>query len=71
MIALTMLGTRLDNLPFDVLYEVATLLDYRDYIHLSRVNHALREGMRSEHISRKIVEVVHTHFPSRFLAPEN
>ncbi|OQE16770.1 hypothetical protein PENSTE_c023G04770 [Penicillium steckii] len=51
-----MLGTRLDNLPFDVLYEVATLLDYRDYIHLSRVNHALREGMRSEHISRKIVE---------------
>ncbi|CAI7675254.1 unnamed protein product [Penicillium manginii] len=51
-----MLGPQLDNLPFDIPHEVATLLDYRDYIHLNRVNHALREAMRNVNISRKIVK---------------
>jgi hypothetical protein len=68
--ALTMLGPRLDNLSFDILYEVATLLDYRDYIHLSRVNYALRGAMQSQYISRKIVEVLHTSFPHMLLGPQ-
>lgn len=64
-----MLGPQLDNLPFDIPHEVATLLDYRDYIHLNRVNHALREAMRNVNISRKIVKVLHTSFSPFFFGP--
>ena len=48
---------RLDSLPFDVFYQIATSLDDRDCIHLSRTNHALHELMESDLITRKIVEV--------------
>lgn len=48
---------RLDNLPFDVFYQIATLLDDRDCIHLSRTNRIIYDSMQSELISRKTVEV--------------
>lgn len=47
----------LDGLPLDVFYLIATLLDDRDYIHLSRTNRALHELMKSDLIARKIVQV--------------
>lgn len=48
---------RLDNLPFDVFYQIATSLDDRDCIHLSRANRSLYYSMQSELIARKTVEV--------------
>lgn len=47
----------LDSLPFDVFYQIATSLDDRDYISLSRTNRALHELMKSDLIARKTVEV--------------
>ncbi|KAJ5367761.1 hypothetical protein N7541_001702 [Penicillium brevicompactum] len=47
---------RLDTLPFDVFYHIATSLDDRDLIHLSRVNRALHSITQSEQIARKTVE---------------
>lgn len=49
--------TSLDSLPFDVFYQIATSLDDRDYIHLSRTNRALRDLTESDLIARKTVEV--------------
>jgi hypothetical protein len=48
---------RLDNLPFDVFYQIATSLDDRDCIHLSRTNRIIHDSMQSELIARKTVEV--------------
>ncbi|KAJ5111571.1 hypothetical protein N7532_002106 [Penicillium argentinense] len=48
----------LDTLPFDVFYQIATSLDDRDLIHLSRANHALRTLTNSDLIARKTVERV-------------
>lgn len=47
----------LDSLPFDVFYQIATLLDDRDCINLSRTSRALHEFMQSELIAHKTVEV--------------
>lgn len=47
----------LDSLPFDVFYQIATLLDDRDCIHLGRTNRAIHELMKSDLIARKTVEV--------------
>lgn len=52
-----MLLQRLDTLPFDVFYQIATSLDDRDLIHLSRVNRALHSIAQSEQIARKTIEV--------------
>ncbi|KAJ5572447.1 hypothetical protein N7450_009431 [Penicillium hetheringtonii] len=52
---------RLDNLPFDVFYQIATSLDDRDCIHLSRANRSLYYSMQSELIARKTVENVFRH----------
>ncbi|CAI7629250.1 unnamed protein product [Penicillium manginii] len=49
---------RLDNLPFDVFYQIATSLDDRDCIHLSRTNRIIYDSMQSELIARKTVENV-------------
>ncbi|KAJ5769436.1 hypothetical protein N7520_003995 [Penicillium odoratum] len=46
----------LDSLPFDIFYEIATALDDRDFINLSRTNRALREQAQSDLIARKTVE---------------
>ncbi|KAJ5793444.1 hypothetical protein N7457_000043 [Penicillium paradoxum] len=51
----------LDTLPFDVFYQIATLLDDRDFIQLTRTNRALYSLSQSEQISRKIVENVLLH----------
>ncbi|CAG7989227.1 unnamed protein product [Penicillium salamii] len=51
-----MLLQRLDTLPFDVFYQIATSLDDRDLIHLSRVNRALHSIAQSEQIARKTIE---------------
>ncbi|KAJ6072174.1 hypothetical protein N7499_010188 [Penicillium canescens] len=48
----------LDTLPFDVFYQIATSLDDRDFINLSRSNRALRALTQSEQIARKTVENV-------------
>ena len=48
---------RLDSLPFDVFYQIATSLDDRDFVHLSRTNRALKSLAQSEQIARKTVEV--------------
>lgn len=55
--AAAMAGRNLDSLPFDVFYQIATLLDDRDCINLSRTNHALHELMKSDQIAHKTVEV--------------
>ncbi|CAI7640275.1 unnamed protein product [Penicillium manginii] len=47
---------RLDNLPFDVFYQIATALDDRDSIQLSRTNRVIHESMQSELIARITVE---------------
>lgn len=47
----------LDSLPFDVFYQIATSLDDRDCVNLSRTNRALHELMESDHIARKTVQV--------------
>ncbi|KAJ5153505.1 uncharacterized protein N7482_009983 [Penicillium canariense] len=51
----------LDSLPFDVFYQIATLLDDRDCIHLSRTNCAIHALMDSDLIARKTVESVLAH----------
>jgi len=48
---------RLDSLPFDVFYQIATSLDDRDFINLSRTNRTMHELTKSDLIARKIVEV--------------
>ncbi|KAJ5593977.1 uncharacterized protein N7459_000185, partial [Penicillium hispanicum] len=48
----------LDSLPFDVFYQIATSLDDRDCIQLSRTNRALHACMESDLIARKTVENV-------------
>ncbi|KAJ5179407.1 hypothetical protein N7492_002617 [Penicillium capsulatum] len=45
----------LESLPFDVFYQIATLLDDRDYVHLSRTSRAIQALMASEPIAHKIV----------------
>lgn len=47
----------LDSLPFDVFYQIATSLDDRDCINLSRTNRALHDFMESDLIARKTVKV--------------
>ncbi|KAJ5668596.1 uncharacterized protein N7477_007166 [Penicillium maclennaniae] len=46
----------LDSLPFDVFYQIATSLDDRDCINLSRTNRALHDFMDSDLIARKTVQ---------------
>lgn len=48
----------LDSLPFDIFYEIATSLDDRDFINLSRTNRALRDLAQSDLVARKTVEVL-------------
>lgn len=50
----------LDTLPFDVFYQIATSLDDRDFVNLSRTNRALQTLSQSEQIARKTVEVDET-----------
>jgi hypothetical protein len=52
-----MILQRLDTLPFDVFYQIATSLDDRDLINISRTNRALHSVTQSEQIARKTVEV--------------
>lgn len=63
----------LDSLPFDVFYQIATSLDDRDCINLSRTNRALRDLIKSDPIARKTVEVRFVpwsiHLGSRILTP--
>ena len=47
----------LDSLPYDVLYQVVSTLDCRDYIHLSQVNRALNALTRGDSIARNTVTV--------------
>lgn len=47
----------LDSLPFDIFYEIATSLDDRDFINLSRANRALHALAQSDLVARKTVEV--------------
>lgn len=47
----------LDTLPFDVFYQIATSLDDRDFVNLSRTSRALYSLSQSEQIARKTVEV--------------
>lgn len=47
----------LDSLPFDVFFQIATLLDDRDCVNLSRTNKILHESMKNELIAKKTVEV--------------
>lgn len=47
----------LDSLPFDIFYQIATLLDDSDSIHLSRTNRAIHALMTSDLIAHKIVTV--------------
>ncbi|CAI7659765.1 unnamed protein product [Penicillium glandicola] len=51
----------LDTLPFDVFYQIATSLDDRDFVNLSRTNRALYSLSQSEQIARKTVENVLRH----------
>ncbi|KAJ5917894.1 hypothetical protein N7454_010269 [Penicillium verhagenii] len=46
----------LDSLPFDIFYEIATSLDDRDFVNLSRTSRALHDLAQSELIARKTVE---------------
>lgn len=56
----------LDSLPFDIFYEIATSLDDRDFINLSRTNRALRDLAQSDLVARKTVEVSKgKYFPAR------
>lgn len=47
----------LETLPFDVFYQIATSLDDRDFVNLSRTSHALYSLSQSEQIARKTIEV--------------
>ncbi|KAF9890158.1 hypothetical protein FE257_006319 [Aspergillus nanangensis] len=59
---MTDMTKNLDCIPYDVFYQVASTLDCHDFVHLSRVNRALNDLMRSESIARKTVEnhLLHT-----------
>jgi hypothetical protein len=45
------------SLPFDILYQIATSLDDRDFIRPSRTNRALYDSIRSDAMAPKTVEV--------------
>ncbi|KAJ6157699.1 hypothetical protein N7470_005291 [Penicillium chermesinum] len=46
----------LATLPFDIFYEIATLLDDRDYVNLSRTSRHLHETMKSDLLAKKPLE---------------
>lgn len=50
-------GKNLDNVPFDIFYQIARGLDCDDYVNLSRVNKAIHSLMKNELLARKTVEV--------------
>jgi hypothetical protein len=47
----------LDNVPFDILYQIVCSLDCDDYVSLSRVNKALDAALRNDLLAKKTVEV--------------
>ncbi|KAF7133954.1 hypothetical protein CNMCM5793_005480 [Aspergillus hiratsukae] len=47
---------KLDSIPYDVFYQIASGLDCHDFINLSRVNQALNTLMQNESIARKTIE---------------
>ncbi|KAJ5216848.1 hypothetical protein N7468_009856 [Penicillium chermesinum] len=47
----------LASLPFDIFYEIATLLDDRDYVNLSRTSRHIHETMKSDLLAKKPLEV--------------
>ncbi|GAQ04072.1 hypothetical protein ALT_1393 [Aspergillus lentulus] len=53
---MTDMTKKLDSIPYDVFYQIASGLDCHDFIHLSRVNQALNTLMRNESIARKTIE---------------
>jgi hypothetical protein len=61
----------LDSLPFDVFYQIATSLDDRDCINLSRTNRTLHDFMDSDLIARKTVEVRWSSRPSESRKPQS
>ncbi|KAJ6171534.1 hypothetical protein N7470_000601 [Penicillium chermesinum] len=46
----------LASLPFDIFYEIATLLDDRDYVNLSRTSRHIHETMKSDLLAKKPLE---------------
>ncbi|EAW09905.1 F-box domain protein [Aspergillus clavatus NRRL 1] len=53
---------KLDSIPYDVFYQIASSLDCDDFVNLSRVNRALHSLMREDSIARKTIEsnLLHT-----------
>lgn len=47
----------LDTIPFDIIYQIATLLDATDYVQLSYTNQALYAQLNTDSIARSIIKV--------------
>jgi hypothetical protein len=59
------------NLPFDIFYQIATSLDDRDLINLSRTCGALRSIAKNEQIAHKTVKVRPVPSPRSSPLPSN
>lgn len=49
--------TSLYSLPYDLVYQVVTDLDYIDYIHLSRTNRTLYSLLQNDLLAKRSIEV--------------
>jgi hypothetical protein len=47
----------LESLPWDILFEIAILLDDRDFVHLIRLSKTLYASLGTDPIARQIVQV--------------
>jgi hypothetical protein len=55
----------LDTIPFDIIYQIATLLDATDYVQLSHTNRAIYAQLNVDSITRSIIKVRDAAHPVR------
>lgn len=47
----------LDTMPFDIVYEILSWLDYLDYINLGRVSRTLYSLLQNDLLAKRVIEV--------------
>lgn len=47
----------LDNIPFDVFYQIAAFLDDRDYVNLGKTNKAIHASTKNGLLAKQIIKV--------------
>lgn len=56
-VVLTTRSPNLDTMPFDVVYEILSWLDYLDYINLGRVSRTLYSLLQNDLLAKRLIKV--------------